>query len=253
MIIYALLAVFGLLFGSFYLVVATRLPNEESIVAPGSHCDNCKHILKWYELIPVISYIIQGGKCRKCGAKIPLITVLIEVLTACTFCISYYLYHFNYGFFALIILLSLTIIIFISDFKYYIISDEPLIAAILLILTFKYRFFGLKALLLAILSGAILFLVFLTIKYLGDKSFKRESLGGGDVKLAILIGATLGIKLGLTSFILAAFIAFPYAIFVSLFKKEAIVPFGPFLISALVIVFVYMNFFVDLINKLFVF
>jgi len=253
MIIYALLAVFGLLFGSFYLVVATRLPNEESIVAPGSHCDNCKHILKWYELIPVISYIIQGGKCRKCGAKIPLITVLIEVLTACAFCISYYLYHFNYDFFALIILLSLTIIIFISDFKYYIISDEPLIAAILLILTFKYRFFGLKVLLLAILSGAILFLVFLTIKYLGDKSFKRESLGGGDVKLAILIGATLGIKLGLTSFILAAFIAFPYAIFVSLFKKEAIVPFGPFLISALVIVFVYMNFFVDLINKLFVF
>lgn len=253
MIIYALLAVFGLLFGSFYLVVATRLPNNESVITPGSHCDNCKHELKWYELIPVISYILQGGKCRKCGAKIPIITVIIEIVTALAFCLSYYLYHFGYGFFALIILLSLTIIIFISDFKYYIISDEPLITAILLILTFKYRFFGFKAFILAMVAGLILFLVFLTIKYLGDKSFKRESLGGGDVKLAILIGTTLGIKLGLASFILAAFIAFPYAIFVSIFKKEAIVPFGPFLISALVIVFVYMQFFVDLINKLFVF
>lgn len=253
MIIYVFLTVFGLLFGSFYLVVATRLPKEESIVSPGSHCDNCKHELKWYELIPVISYIIQGGKCRKCGAKIPFITVLIEVITAAAFCLSYYLYGFGYGFFTLIILLSLSIIIFISDFKYYIISDEPLITAILLILTFKYRFFGLKALLFAILSGLVLFIVFYAIKVLGDRSFKRESLGGGDVKLSILIGVTLGIKLGLTSFILAAFIAFPYAIFASLFKKEAVVPFGPFLISALVIVFIYMNFVADLVNKLFAF
>ena len=86
--IYALLIILGLVFGSFYLVVATRLPKEESLVTSRSHCDNCKHILKWYELIPLISFIIQKGKCRKCGAKISVLAPLIEIVTAFAFAFS---------------------------------------------------------------------------------------------------------------------------------------------------------------------
>ena len=81
--------------------------------------------------------------------------------------------------------------------------------------------------------------------------FKKESLGGGDIKLAILLGVTLDIKLGLTAFVLSAFIAFPYALFVSIFRKEAIVPFGPFIIASLVIVYSFSEQFVHLINTLF--
>ena len=134
---YVLLAVLGLVFGSFYLVVATRLPEEKSIIKPGSHCDNCQHMLSWYELIPVISYVIQKGRCRSCGAKIPVLTVIIEIITALAFTISYYLYGFDYKFFVAIIIFSLTIIIFISDFKYYIINDGPLFTSIILVILVK--------------------------------------------------------------------------------------------------------------------
>lgn len=249
--IYAFLAILGLLFGSFYLVVATRLPEEKSIIKPGSHCDNCNHALKWYELIPVISYMLQKGKCRSCGAKIPFLTVIIEIITSLAFVLPYYLYGFDYKFFAAIVIFSLTIIIFISDFKYYIINDSPLFTAIILILILKCYFFDYKVMLHSAASGILMFGLFLLIKFLGDKIFKKESLGGGDIKLAILLGVVLDFKLALAAFVLSAFIAFPYALCVSIFKKEGIVPYGPFIIAALVIVFCFSTQTTELINHLF--
>lgn len=249
--VYAFLAILGLIFGSFYLVVATRLPEEKSIIKPGSHCDNCNHELKWYELIPVISYVIQKGKCRSCGAKIPFLTVIIEIITGAAFALPYYFYGFDYKFFAAILIYSLTIIIFISDFKYYIINDSPLFVTILGILGLKFYFFNYKIVLHSALSGLLMFLLFLTIKFFGDRIFKKESLGGGDIKLAILLGVVLNIKLGLAAFILSAFIAFPYALFASIIKKEAIVPYGPFIIASLVIVFSFEQQFMQLIEYLF--
>ena len=96
-----------------------------------------------------------------------------------------------------------------------------------------------------------MFVLFLLIKFFGDKIFKKESLGGGDIKLSILLGATLGIKLALAAFILSAFLAFPYALIATFIKKESIVPYGPFIIGALVIVFIFMEQFADLITKYF--
>ena len=249
--IYFMLAILGLVFGSFYLVVATRLPEEKSIIKPGSHCDNCNHELKWYELIPVISYMLQKGKCRSCGAKIPFLTVIIELITAGAFVLPYYLYGFDYKFFAAIVIFSLTIIIFISDFKYYIINDGPLFTSIIFIILLKLYFFNYKVVLHSVLSGLIMFVLFLLIKFFGDRIFKKESLGGGDIKLAILLGVVLNLKLGLTAFVLSAFIAFPYALFVSIFKKEAIVPYGPFIIASLVIVFIFSSQVTHIVNTLF--
>ena len=248
---YVLLAVLGLVFGSFYLVVATRLPEEKSIIKPGSHCDNCQHMLSWYELIPVVSYVIQKGRCRSCGAKIPFLTVIIEIITALAFTISYYLYGFDYKFFVAIIIFSLTIIIFISDFKYYIINDGPLFTSIILVILVKLYFLSYKAVSYSVISGLIMFVLFLLIKFFGDRIFKKESLGGGDIKLAILLGVVLNFKLAMVAFVLSAFIAFPYALFVSIFKKEAIVPYGPFIISALVIVFCFSAQTTNIINHLF--
>lgn len=248
--VYTFLAILGLVFGSFFLVVATRLPEEKSIISPGSHCDNCNHELKWYELIPVISYVLQKGKCRSCGAKIPFLTVIIELITGCLFVLSYYLYGFEYEFFAAIVIFSLTVIIFISDFKYYIINDGPLFTCIILIILLKIYFFDYKVVLFSILSGILMFGLFLLIKFLGDKIFKKESLGGGDIKLAILLGVVLDFKFAITAFVLSAFIAFPYALFVSVFKKEAIVPYGPFIIFSLDIVFCFIKQFGDLISYL---
>lgn len=250
---YVLLSIIGLVFGSFYLVVATRMPNEESLVFSRSHCDNCSHVLAWYELIPVISYLIQKGRCRKCGSKITILAPLVEIITAACFSLSFYLYGFDYKFYALVVLLSLVIIVFISDFKYYIINDVPLFTTITLIIILKVIFFGFEVLPKTLIAGLVLFLIFLGIKFFGDKAFKKESLGGGDVKLAILIGVTLGIKLGLTAFILSAFIALPYALFASVKSDKAIVPFGPFLMTSIIAVFLFMPYFEKIINYLFAF
>jgi len=251
--IYILLSIIGAVFGSFFLVVGLRLPKEEPFAFERSHCDNCKHVLSWYELIPIFSYLFLGGKCRKCGSKIPLYTLLIEVITGALFCLGYYLYSFSYEFYAFLTISSLAIIIFVSDFKYFIINDSPLFISIAAIIILKYIYFGLNPTLYAIASGLVLFATFFLVKLFGDKAFKKESLGGGDIKLSILIGVVLGIKLGLTAFILSAFLALPYAIIVSLSKKNDLVPYGPFLIFSLVIVFIFMSQFESLLHLLFMY
>ena len=113
-----LLFVLGLVMGSFYSVVGTRLPKGESIVKPRSHCENCNHILAWYELIPIVSYVIQLGRCRKCHTRLSIAYPLIELLNGFLFALSYALYGFSYEMIVFLIIVSLVILIFVSDFKY---------------------------------------------------------------------------------------------------------------------------------------
>ena len=80
-IIYISLFIIGTFFGSFYCCIANRLSKNESIVTPGSHCENCNHRLTWYELIPSFSFIIQGGKCRKCKIKLSPEYLIVEIVT----------------------------------------------------------------------------------------------------------------------------------------------------------------------------
>ena len=83
MVIYYMFCFFviGAVMGSFYNVVGYRIPNGLSIVKPGSFCTTCNHKLKWYELIPVLSYLIQGGKCRECNERISVIYPMVEINT----------------------------------------------------------------------------------------------------------------------------------------------------------------------------
>ena len=83
--------IIGVVMGSFFHVVATRLSNDESIMTPGSHCPRCNHFLKWYENIPVISYILQMGKCKSCNSKIPISYLVVEVITGSSLPICEYI------------------------------------------------------------------------------------------------------------------------------------------------------------------
>ena len=103
----------------------------------------------------------------------------------------------------------------------------------------------------ALISGLILFGFLLFVKLLGDKVFMRESLGWGDVKLSLFMGVTLGIKLGLFSLILGSLIAMPYALFYIMKKEAKEIPYGPFLILAVFITFIYMLEISDFINFFF--
>lgn len=236
---------------SFYHVLAIRSSNNESIIKPSSHCDYCKKKLKWYELIPVVSYIIQGGMCNYCHKKLSISYLISEIVLGFMFGFGYYLYGISYELFAFLIIVSLTDIIIISDFKYLVILDFPLFISVALILILKLYYFGFKPTLNALISGAILVLFLLIVKLVGDRVYKKESLGWGDVKLALFMGCVLGIKLGFSALIIGSFIALPYAIYYVSKKQEKEIPYGPFLISSVLIVFVFMQSIATFINSFF--
>lgn len=183
--IYINLFLFGMFIGSFYNVVALRLCKNESILFPGSHCTNCNHRLTWYELIPVFSYIGLHGKCRKCKVHISWQYPIVELLTGVLFAFSFYLYGFTLNTLISIVLSSVCIITFVTDLKYMVILDEILVISILFLSVIYYFYDGVSCLFNHLGRGLFLFLVLLLIKVFGDKAFKQESLGWGDVKIRI--------------------------------------------------------------------
>lgn len=238
MINYIFVFILGAIFASFMHVYVTRLLKSESIVKPGSHCINCNHSLKWYENIPIISYLIQGGRCRKCGAKIGIDSLLVEIFTGLLFVLVYFVYGISYktllGFVLVLILIS----IFLSDFKEMIILDSTIIVGILLIYIIIYLDLGLwKGIYKSFLYGVFAFVFMFVIKILGDRIFKRESLGGGDIKLAFIMGSVLPYNLFLMSLVIGSMSALPYALYTTFTKKTNEVAFGPFLTIGLLVTF----------------
>lgn len=231
------LFIIGLFVGSFYNVVALRLCKNESIVFPGSHCVNCNHKLSWYELIPVFSYIGLRGRCHHCKKHISLQYPLIELLTGILFALSFYIFGFSYNTLISIVLCSIVIITYITDSKYMVILDEVLVVGSILILLIYLIFEGIVPSLWHLFDALIVFLIMVLVKFLGDFAFKQESLGWGDVKLSFITGLVLGINLGIAYIVLGSFLAFPYALYISIKKKDSILPFGPFLATSLLIIF----------------
>lgn len=242
--------ILGTIMGSFYHVVATRLSNDESIIKPGSHCPRCNHFLKWYENIPVISYLLQQGKCRKCNAKIPLSYLVVEIITGLLFSVCYHSFDLTLDLIIALIFTSSLIIVIISDIEYMIILDEVLIVSTLIISLIYIIGLGFEKAATHIYSGVGAFLVMYMIKLLGDKAFKKESLGGGDIKLMFLFGLVLGFPMSICTIFLATFIAFPVAIIILLSSKENIIPFGPFLSMAAILILVSKFNFIDVLELL---
>lgn len=248
MYIVFLLFVFGLIMGSFYYVVGTRLPNNESLIKPASHCTFCNHTLKWYELIPVFSFLFLKGKCHQCHQKLSKEYILYELFTGILFMISYLKFGFSYEFFVSLLLSSLVVLIFITDFKYMIILDSPLVVVSILLFILRIFYFGITNALINLGYGFLTFLLMLFIGYIGKMLFKREALGGGDIKLSFVLGMALGFQYALMSLIFSTFLALPYAIGSMLLKKDNEVPFGPFLISSAFIVYFFLEKFQYILN-----
>ena len=240
--------IFGSVMGSFYHVIATRLSKELSIVSPPSHCEKCNHRLRWYELIPIVSYLIQGGKCRECKTKLPASYFLMEICTGVLFAVSYHVFGFSLELITALIFVSSLITIIISDIEYMIILDEVLIFAIFGIIIVDIIDMGIYDTSIRIISGIGAFITMYLIKRLGDIMFKQESLGGGDIKLMLLIGLVIGYPMSICNIFLATFIAFPIALYLLITKKDNIIPFGPFLSMAAIILFVWGLTFTDIIQ-----
>jgi len=240
--------ILGSIMGSFYHVIATRLSNGRSIISPASHCEKCNHILKWYELIPILSYVIQKGRCRQCKTKLPISYLMMEICTGILFAVCYHAFELTLSLIASLIFVSSLIIIIISDIEYMIILDEVLIFAILGIILVDAIDIGLYETSLKILAATGSFITMILIKKMGDIMFKQESLGGGDIKLMFLVGLVIGYPMAVCNIFLATFIAFPIALFLLIAKKDNIIPFGPFLSMSAIILYIWGLTFTDIIN-----
>ena len=231
--------VIGTIMGSFFNVIGHRLSKNESAIKPRSHCEFCGHTLAWYELIPIVSFLIQGGKCRKCRAKLSWWYPLIEIITGLFFVGCYLYYGFTYDLLLALIISSVLIITCISDFNYLVILDEVLVVSSLAALVVIFLKEGFNGLIISLLSGLLMFFFMLMVKIVGDKAFKRESLGGGDIKLSLFIGLVLGYKLSFINLVLASFLALPVAFYYLVKLKDREVPFGPFLIISTFIIYIF--------------
>lgn len=229
--------ILGLFFGSFFAVVGIRLGREEGFVTGKSHCDHCHHPLAWYDLIPLFSYLSLHGKCRYCKAKISPLLYFIELFTALLFMISFYSFGFSLDFVLALLLISLTMIIMASDFTYLMIPDQVLFFFSIALIIVQLGRLGLVATLWQLGSAFVLFLFMFLLMKVGNVLFKKESLGGGDVKLLFVMGLVLDPFLGLIAIFLASFIALPVSLFLYYRHKEKVIPFGPFLLLALLILY----------------
>lgn len=229
--------VLGLILGSFYNVIGFRLPQKKSIIKPRSSCPKCSHILKWYELIPVLSFIIQKGKCRNCGNRISLFYPFTELITGSLFATSYFIFGLSGNLVISLLIISFLAIVIVSDLNYMIIPDEITVVFSLFLIITKLISGGIQLLLSSLLSGIIMFLAMYLIMLLGNFLFKKESLGGGDIKLMFFIGLTLNPLLSILAIFIGSLIALIPAIYLQVKKNEKMVPFGPFLLIGNLFVF----------------
>jgi leader peptidase (prepilin peptidase)/N-methyltransferase len=231
-----IIALFGLAWGSFLNVVIYRLPLGMSLLKPPSSCPQCKRKIKFYDNIPVLSYIYLGGKCRYCGAKIPLSYLLVEILTPLSFLLLYH--HHSSGlslaFFASCLFASAMIVLGFIDYYHQILPDEITLPG--LVLALVYSPFRSDLNLKQALIGAVVGAGFLLFVYGAYYLFrKKEGLGMGDVTMMLLIGAYLGWRLTFFTLILASFVGAVVGVLFIFFKKKDLqysLPFGTFLAPA---------------------
>lgn len=222
-----LIFLFGLIFGSFFNVVGLRVPENVSIVKPRSGCPTCGHTLTPLELIPVLSYVFQGGKCRNCHARISLLYPIVELSTGLLFVAAPYLLGWSYELIIAWTLISLLVIIFVSDITYMLIPNK-----ILLFFAVVFLFLRLLIPLTPWWGGVAGALIGFAIPLL-IAIVSKGGMGGGDIKLFGLIGLVLGVKGVLLAFIFSTFYGAIIGIIgmlLGLVQRKKPIPFGPFIV-----------------------
>lgn len=228
--------VFGAAIGSFLNVCIFRLPAQCSIVKPLSRCPMCLHPIRFYDNIPVISYIILRGKCRDCGEKISWRYPLVELITAILSLLLFAKFYLTLNFLIFFIFTAVLIIITFIDIDHQIIPDVltlPGIPVFFLLAVFVVKVPWLDALIGLLIGGGVLF----AIAFVYESITKREGMGGGDIKLLAMIGGFLGWKSLIFILLFSSFLGAIVGIAVMIIKKQDMkyaVPFGPFLSAAAV-------------------
>ncbi len=236
LLVSAFVFILGLIFGSFFNVCIHRFPREQSIVWPGSKCPSCGKSIAWYDNVPILSFLILGGCCRNCKSEISHRYWAVEAV--CGFFFLWIWFYFGptgKGLTA-VILFSLLFVATVVDIEHQIIPDEVSLGGMifgLLLSTFIpslhheliwwrsliQSFIGLLA------GGGVIYLT----GTLGNWIFRKDSMGGGDIKLLAMLGSFLGWQKVLMVYFLAPVLALPPGLFLRFVKRKEMIPFGPFL------------------------
>lgn len=223
---YFFLILLGLIFGSFINVLIYRLPRQESIIFPRSHCPNCNYQLEFFDLIPVVSYFFLKGQCRKCQLKISKLYPTVEFLTALCLVLLFQQWGISWFFLTRGVMTLILIPLAIIDFRHLILPDQLTLSGLFLALllaligdhlTFFQAFWGM------LVGGG--FLLFLALLY-------PKGMGGGDIKLMAMVGAFLGWPFAFLAIFGGALLGLLYFGLGFLLKKvqrESLLPFGTFL------------------------
>jgi leader peptidase (prepilin peptidase) / N-methyltransferase len=228
--------IYGLIFGSFFNVVGLRVPKNESIVTPPSHCTVCDRRLTFKDLVPVFSFVFLKGKCRGCGTKINWIYPVMELTTGVLFAFAFWKIGLSFELIVTILFISMLVIITVSDFAYMLIPDKVLLFFGILLIIAR-AFSPLDPWWDSIIGAVGGFGILLLIAILS-----KGGMGGGDIKLFAVLGLVLGIIPTLLTLFLAAFIgAIVGVIHLRRSKqgRKTPVPFGPSIALAAIIVYFY--------------
>lgn len=231
----------GLAWGSFLNVVIYRIPAEMSLLAPPSTCPACKKRIKFYDNIPVVSYLVLRGKCRHCSHKISFSYFLVEILTPAAFLLLHARFGLGLHFFAVCLFTSALIVLGFIDFKHQILPDKitfPMMALGLIYSFLRKDMTSLQALLGAAVGAGFLLVVYGAYYLIR----KKEGLGLGDVTMMIVVGLFLGWLKTLLTLVLASFAGALIGVSFMFIKKKNLqyaLPYGTFLAPAAFIALVW--------------
>ena len=230
------IGVLGLALGSFFNVCIHRLPRQGSIVRPASSCPHCGYVLRWFDNVPVLSYVLLRGRCRKCKAGISIRYPIVEVLTAAIFVAHYQVFGPDIILVPRLVFASAMIVLFAIDLEHHLLPNVITLPGIVVGLLFATMLPpGLvDALIGVVAGGGVLWLV-------GEAYYRysgQEGMGGGDVKMLALIGAFLGWQLMVLTLVLSSVLGSVVGLLVIASKRGGMkyaLPYGTFLsIAALV-------------------
>lgn len=236
-IVLVLTIIIGLIVGSFLNVVIYRFQTKLSIIAPASHCPKCKKPIAWYDNIPVFSYLMLRGKCRHCHEVISPRHLMVELLNSALWVIAFYYFRVTPLFFLSIVVVSILLVITMIDLDQMIIPDYlnmGLLIIGIISLIIPANFNGLiKITIYDQLIGLGVGVILLAIVYLIEKIFKKEVIGGGDIKLIGAMGLLLGWQLVLFGIVFGSLIGSVIELplrLIKIKKRDDLIPFGPYLV-----------------------
>ena len=232
-LVYTFAVIYGLCIGSFLNVVIYRLPRNMNLAFPGSHCTNCDYSLRWYDNIPVISYIILGGKCRKCKAHISFRYTAVEILNAVLWTLSAAVFWERSPLYAIAVALFCSILICIAFIDLETMYIHDILVLTLLVPAVMATISGIGGNVWSHLIGmGVGGGFFLFIFLLARLVFKKDGLGVGDILLMAASGAFLGWKALMVAIFIASIVGCVVLVPIQLCgKKEKCseYPFAPFL------------------------